>query len=269
MALNSAGICATRPSPMVRIEKTCIASPASIPCEKTPTARPPTRLISTMTMEAMASPFTNFIAPSRLPCSLLSSSSVRRRSRASSLPISPDRRSLSIDNCLPGIASRLNRAATSATRSAPLEMTMNCTTVMIRKTTSPTIRLPPATISPNCWMMCPPSAVVRIMRVVAIDSDRRNSVESSSTVGKVEKSSDLVMCSVESSSSRPMAILVATSMSIMIVGSGRISSATIATTATISIRSAGRTAPRGRRESRLAAISAPLRRAARHSAPSP
>ena len=161
MALNSAGICATRPSPMVRIEKTCIASPASIPCEKTPTARPPTRLISTMTMEAMASPFTNFIAPSRLPCSLLSSSSVRRRSRASSLPISPDRRSLSIDNCLPGIASRLNRAATSATRSAPFEMTMNCTTVMIRKTTSPTIRLPPATISPNCWMMCPPSAVVR------------------------------------------------------------------------------------------------------------
>jgi hypothetical protein len=37
----------------------------------------------------------------------------------------PARSSASIDICLPGIASRVNRAATSATRSDPFEMTTN------------------------------------------------------------------------------------------------------------------------------------------------
>ena len=90
-----------------------------------------------MTMPAMASPLTNFIAPSIEPCSLLSSSSSRRLARASTLSISPERRSESIDSCLPGIASSVKRAPTSATRSAPLAMTRNCTRVMIRNTTRP------------------------------------------------------------------------------------------------------------------------------------
>ena len=37
--------------------------------------------------------------------------------------------------CLPGIASSVKRAPTSATRSEPFAITMNCTIVMIRKTT--------------------------------------------------------------------------------------------------------------------------------------
>ena len=178
---------------MVRIEYVVAASPADMLWYMTPTASPPIRFTSTMMIEAMASPFTNFIAPSRLPCSLLSISSVRRFSRASSLVRMPDRRSLSIDSCLPGIASRLNRAATSATRSAPFEMTMNCTTVMIRNTTSPTTRLPPATTLPKVSMMWPACPDSRIMRVVAIDSASRNSVVISSTLGNTENSSGLDM----------------------------------------------------------------------------
>ena len=45
--------------------------------------------------------------------------------------------------CLPGMASRVKRAPTSATRSAPLAMTRNWTMVRMRKTTAPTTKLPP------------------------------------------------------------------------------------------------------------------------------
>ena len=48
-----------------------------------------------------------------------------------------------MDICLPGMASRVKRAATSATRSAPLAMTMNWMMVRMRKTTAPTTKLPP------------------------------------------------------------------------------------------------------------------------------
>ena len=61
--------------------------------------------------------------------------------------------------CLPGMASSVNRAATSATRSAPLVMTMNCTRVMIRKMTAPTTKLPCTTNLPNARMTSPASAV--------------------------------------------------------------------------------------------------------------
>ena len=146
-----------------------------------------------MTMPAIASPLTNFIAPSIEPCSLLSSSSSRRLARASTLSMSPERRSESMDSCLPGIASRVKRAPTSATRSAPLAMTRNCTSVMIRNTTSPTTRLPPATSLPNVSMMWPASPCSRIMRVVATDSARRNSVLISSTLGNEENCSAVPM----------------------------------------------------------------------------
>ena len=139
-----------------------------------------------MTMPAMASPLTNFMAPSMLPCNLLSSSSSRRFSRASILSIRPERKSESMDICLPGIASRVKRAPTSATRSAPLAITRNCTSVMIRKTTRPTTRLPPATRFPKVSMMRPASPSSRIIRVVATDSASRNSVLISKTLGNEE-----------------------------------------------------------------------------------
>ena len=57
--------------------------------------------------------------------------------------------------CLPGMASRVNRAATSATRSAPLVMTMNCTSTIIRKMTTPTTILPPVMRLPKFWITVP------------------------------------------------------------------------------------------------------------------
>ena len=189
IADNSAGICATMPSPMVRTEYFTIACAIGMPCCMTPTARPPSRLMTMMTMPQIASPLTNFIAPSRLPWSLLSSSSSRRLRRASSLSIRPERRSESIDSCLPGMASSEKRAETSATRSAPFAMTMNWTTVMIRNTTMPTTRLPPATSRPKVSMMWPAWPSSRISLVVAIDTARRNSVVINSTLGNTENSS--------------------------------------------------------------------------------
>ena len=56
--------------------------------------------------------------------------------RASSSSMRPALRSASMAICLPGIASRVKRAATSVTRSAPLVMTMNWMTTRMRKTTS-------------------------------------------------------------------------------------------------------------------------------------
>ena len=65
--INSAGICATSPSPTVRRLYVWIASLNDMCCCRTPTAKPPMRLIATMTMAAIASPFTNFDAPSIAP----------------------------------------------------------------------------------------------------------------------------------------------------------------------------------------------------------
>ena len=67
----------------------------------------------------------------------------------------PARSSASIDICLPGIASSVKRAATSATRSEPFAMTMNWTIVRIRNTTAPTTRLPATTKLPNARMTSP------------------------------------------------------------------------------------------------------------------
>ena len=50
----------------------------------------------------------------------------------------PAFRSASIDICLPGMASKVKRAATSATRPAPLVMTMKLMMTRMMKTTIPT-----------------------------------------------------------------------------------------------------------------------------------
>ncbi len=57
--------------------------------------------------------------------------------------------------CLPGIASRVKRAPTSATRPAPLVMTTNWMTTRIRKITRPMTSEPPTTKWPNAAMTSP------------------------------------------------------------------------------------------------------------------
>ncbi|MNU90062.1 hypothetical protein D3C71_799170 [compost metagenome] len=89
--------------------------------------------------------------------------------------------------CLPGMPSSEKRAATSATRSEPLVITMNWTIVTMEKITKPTTRLSPITNSPKEAMISPASAWLRISRLVLIDSARRNRVVNSSNAGKVEK----------------------------------------------------------------------------------
>ena len=127
------GIWDTSPSPMARARSLAAPRPASCPCCSTPTRSPPTRLTATMTRPAMASPFTNFIAPSIAPKSCDSRSSARRRRARLRRVDAPARRSASMAICLPGIASSVKRAATSATRSAPLATTRNWTSVRIRE----------------------------------------------------------------------------------------------------------------------------------------
>ena len=65
--ISSAGICAHRPSPTVSSENLAAASPNGRPCCMTPMMMPPTRLISVIRMPAIASPLTNFEAPSIAP----------------------------------------------------------------------------------------------------------------------------------------------------------------------------------------------------------
>ena len=65
--IRRAGVWAARPSPIVSSGKVCTASPKPIPRCRTPTPMPPSRLMATIRMPAMASPFTNFEAPSIAP----------------------------------------------------------------------------------------------------------------------------------------------------------------------------------------------------------
>ena len=65
--ISSAGICAARPSPTVSSENWWVASVKDSPRCATPTTMPPTRLIAVMISAAIASPLTNFEAPSIAP----------------------------------------------------------------------------------------------------------------------------------------------------------------------------------------------------------
>ncbi|CPU64738.1 Uncharacterised protein [Mycobacteroides abscessus] len=69
--------------------------------------------------------------------------------------MSPALRSASIAICLPGIASSVKRAPTSATRSAPLVITRNWMTTRMRNTTMPMTRFPSTTMWPNAPMTSP------------------------------------------------------------------------------------------------------------------
>jgi hypothetical protein len=109
------------------------------------------------------------------------------------MSITPARMSASMLICFPGMASSVKRAATSATRSEPLAITRNCTSVMIKKITAPTTRLPPTTNSPKVSITSPALAWIRISRVVVMFSDSLSSVVNSSMLGNVENASTLLM----------------------------------------------------------------------------
>lgn len=190
---KSAGLRDTRPSPIDRIVKVRAASPIDMPRSATPMTMPPTTLIARMSRPATASPRTNFDAPSIAPWKSASRWTCSRRARASFSLISPAPRLASIAICLPGIESRVKRAATSEMRSAPLVITTKFTITRIRKMIAPTMKSPPIANRPNAAITapaacspCPPW--VRISRVEATLSDSRNSVTNSSSAGNDEKS---------------------------------------------------------------------------------
>ena len=120
-----------------------------------PTRMPPIRLMKVVTRDMMASPLTNLEAPSMEPKKSASRWISLRRWRAVSSSMRPELRSASMAICLPGMASRVNRAETSATRSEPLVMTMNCTRTMMRKMTRPTTTSPWMTNSPKVLTTSP------------------------------------------------------------------------------------------------------------------
>ena len=65
--ISSAGIWAHRPSPIDSSEKCWPASPNDMPIWTTPMMMPPSRLMPVIRMPAIASPLTNFEAPSIAP----------------------------------------------------------------------------------------------------------------------------------------------------------------------------------------------------------
>ena len=65
--MSSAGIWAHKPPPTLSSEKWLMASLIGMPCWTTPTTMPPIRLIAVMSTAAIASPLTNFEAPSIAP----------------------------------------------------------------------------------------------------------------------------------------------------------------------------------------------------------
>ena len=165
-----------------------------MPCWAMPMIMPPITLMNTISTPAIASPRTNFEAPSIAPKKPLSSSSSLRRSLAVFSSISPAERSASIAICLPGMASRWKRAATSAMRPEPLVMTTKLTITRMMKTMMPMTKLPPITKLPNASMTCPGGG--RALVSVRQDQPRRSEVQrqpqhrrDQSTVGNDENSS--------------------------------------------------------------------------------
>jgi hypothetical protein len=133
--------------------------------------------------------------------------------------------------CLPGMASRVNRAATSATRPAPLVMTTNWMTMRITKMISPTTIDPPTTKWPNDSMTWPANPCSSTSRVALTLSASRNIVAMSSREGKIEKSSGRVTYMLTSRISTAPVMLTAMSRSRSTVGSGTMSMTTMNTIA--------------------------------------
>ena len=124
-----------------------------------PMIMPPMMLMNVTSRPAMASPRTNFEAPSMAPKKPPSSSSFWRRRRASLSSMAPVDSSASIAICLPGMASRWKRAATSAMRPEPLVMTTKFTITRMMKTMMPMTKLPLITKLPKASMTWPAASV--------------------------------------------------------------------------------------------------------------
>ena len=120
--------------------------------------KPPMMLMNRISRPAIASPRTYFEAPSIEPKNSASSPTSARRRLASFSSIRPAFMSASIAICLPGIASRVKRAPTSAMRSAPLVTTTKLMTTRIAKTIRPTAKLPPIRKWPNDSITLPAAA---------------------------------------------------------------------------------------------------------------
>ena len=133
--------------------------------------------------------------------------------------------------CLPGIASSVKRAATSATRSAPLVITINCTRTMIRKMITPRIMFPCVIRLPNARITEPAlPPLPRICRVVDTFKPSRNRVVISSSEGNMENSSasEIFMVIIRIKMDNPM--LTTSKTSISQVGRGMIRNKTMITT---------------------------------------
>ncbi len=200
-------------------------------------------LMTVMASPATASPRTNLEAPSMAPKNSASCSRPERRLFASRSSIMPAARSASMAICLPGMASRVKRAATSETRPAPLVMTAKFTTSRMTKMTMPTTRLPPTAKRPKVSMRWPaapgPSPPCRRMRrVVATLSARRKRVVMRSREGKTEKSSARVRPSAVRSMSSESPTENASRTSSPAAGTGTMRMTTMARTAPASTSSA-------------------------------
>ena len=130
--------------------------------------------------------------------------------------------------CLPGMASSIKRAPTSAMRPAPLVITMKLITTRIRNTTRPTAKLPPTRNWPNASITLPAAAPpswpsISTTRVEATFKASRSRVVNSSTAGKAANSSALRVNMLTSSTISARAMLKVKNISSANGGSGRIS----------------------------------------------
>ena len=134
------------------------------------------------------------------------------------------------------MASRVKRAATSATRPAPAVMTMNWTITRIRKTTRPTITLPPSTNEPKACTTLPAWPWSRIWRVTETLIASRSSVVKSRSDGNTDSSRASFVYIEISTTTRASERLTVIRRSIRTVGSG----STIITTTTTTAKATNR-----------------------------
>ena len=197
---------------------------------------PPRTLIRVISNPATASPRTNFEAPSIAPKKVLSELRSSLRFLASSSLIKPDDKSASIAICFPGMASRLKRAETSAIRPDPFVITIKLTIINIEKTITPITGFPLIINCPKAWITCPAASVpvwpsAKIRRVEAKLSDSLSIVAIRSIMGNALKSSGLLMNKTVIIISTENAMEMPNERSSNHVGIGKISTASIATTA--------------------------------------
>src|ERR1700754_33850 len=118
------------------------------------------------------------------------------------------------------MASSVKRAATSATRSAPLVTTMNCTNRIIAKMTKATTRLPPAENLPMVSMIEPAQPVSRILREIDTLRHRRKMGVINKIVGYEVSCSGVEIDSDRVTTMKESARLKLTSVSMTSAGSG-------------------------------------------------